>query len=168
MGFSVRKRGRETTATTTSDVGSCCCYRRFIRTLARPINESAPQRLSRRLSACPPEAEAIRFRRFPNNGARGVSQRSAWRIAGVYPQRARNSVRSFPPSSLSSLSLSFLLFISLYLPFSLLFPLSPALPFFLSLFLSNDTLTNRITSKRNRTGLITLAVSECIGHRISF
>lgn len=25
--------------------GNCCCYRRFIRTIARPINESAPQAL---------------------------------------------------------------------------------------------------------------------------
>lgn len=36
-----------------NNVGSCCCYRRFIRTIARPINESAPQALSTvvRLSA---------------------------------------------------------------------------------------------------------------------
>lgn len=36
-----------------NNVGSCCCYRRFIRTIARPINKSAPQALSTvvRLSA---------------------------------------------------------------------------------------------------------------------
>jgi hypothetical protein len=71
--------GRGTADATTCDIGNCCCYRRFIRTMARPINESAPQALSlsRRLSACLPEAEAIRFRRFPSDAARGVSQRSA-------------------------------------------------------------------------------------------
>lgn len=46
-----------------------------------PYDSAANQRIrssgSRRLSACPPEAEAIRFRRFHNSGARGVSQRNA-------------------------------------------------------------------------------------------
>lgn len=45
--------GVEGPTAATSDVGSCCCYRQFIRTIARPINESAPQALSTvvRLSA---------------------------------------------------------------------------------------------------------------------
>lgn len=38
--------------------GNCCCYRRFIRTIARPINESAPQALD----GCPP----VRPKRKPS------------------------------------------------------------------------------------------------------
>jgi len=56
-----------------------------------PYDSAANQRIrssgSRRLSACPPEAEAIRFRRFHNRGARGVSQRqrltNRWRLSAT-------------------------------------------------------------------------------------
>lgn len=63
LGTKGRGGGRTTgTAATTSDVGNCCCSR-------YPYDSAANQRIrssgSRRLSACPPEAEAIRFRRFP-------------------------------------------------------------------------------------------------------
>lgn len=46
-----RREGREDEGRRTLQLeGNCCCYRRFIRTIARPINESAPQALD----GCPP------------------------------------------------------------------------------------------------------------------
>lgn len=86
--------------------GNCCCYRRFIRTIARPINESAPQALD----GCP----LVRPKRKPSVSVGFTTEEreesasgSAWRIVGVYPRRARNSERSSLLCISLSISLSF-------------------------------------------------------------
>jgi len=137
VGFSVRKRGRETTATTTSDVGSCCCYRRFIRTIARPINESAPQALSTvvRLSArsgshpFPSVSQQRRARSQPTQRLTNRRRLSATRA------EFREVVSSI--LSIVSISLFLALHISLSSFFSSLSSLPPPFPSFcLSSFLT--------------------------------
>lgn len=137
--FGTEAGSRDDLAATTSNVGSCCCYRQFIRTIARPINESAPQALSTvvRLSArsgSHPFPSVSRQRRARSQPTQRLTNRQ--RLSAT-----RAEFRKVVFSILYSLS---------FLPFSGSPPCPPP-----SLSLSRDAL-NRITSMRDQTSLIRL------------